>query len=64
MTDKDFRDRDSGVTTLSATGPAVADHPSRKRVVERASKAPYSEQDPKDFKCPACGAGTGEPCRN
>ena len=64
MADQDFRDRDSGVTTLSATGPAVADHPSRKRSAERASLEPYAGQDPKAFKCPACGAGTGEPCRN
>lgn len=63
MADQDFRDRNSGVTTLSATGPAVADHPSRKRVVEDA-REPYNEQDAQAFKCPACGAGTGEPCRN
>ena len=63
MSDQDLRDRDSGVTTLSATGPAVADHPSRKRIVENAAGV-YGTQDPQDFKCPACSAGTGEPCRN
>ena len=41
----DLRDRDSGVTTLSATGPAVADHPSRKRVADSATLAPYAGQD-------------------
>lgn len=52
----------AGITTLtSGRGPETETHSARKALVADA-RPPYDGQDAEAFKCPTCGAPSGDSC--